>query len=170
DAGTWTSFNTTARLGQLLPATFPVSGNITLGSFSGTVSGTPVEFQLRTPGTSTVVATFNATLGAAGAFSFPSTLSGTYDVACKASHWLRERLSNVVIGTSGVSGLALTLRNGDVNGDNTVNVSDFLALRAAFGSTSSSGNWNANADLDGNGSVGVSDFLVLRAAFGQSGV
>jgi len=170
DAGTWTSFNATARLGQLLPATFPVSGNITLGSFSGTVSGTPVVFQLRTPGTSTVVATFNATLGTAGAFSFPSTLSGTYDVACKASHWLRERLSNVVIGTSGVSGLALTLRNGDVNGDNTVNVSDFLALRAAFGSTSSSGNWNANADLDGNGSVGVSDFLVLRAAFGQSGV
>lgn len=33
----------------------------------------------------------------------------------------------------------LDMVNGDVNGDNSVNVADFLALRAAFGTTRGSG-------------------------------
>lgn len=78
---------------------------------------------------------------------------------------LRKKLEAVTLG----AGRNFVLINGDVNGDDTVNIADFLALRAAFGSSPASANWNRNADLNGDGSVNVSDFLILRAGFGKSG-
>lgn len=65
--------------------------------------------------------------------------------------------------------IPVTLLNGDVNGDNRVNIADFIALRAAFGSSPGSGSWNPRADLNGDGTVGIADFLILRANFGRSG-
>ncbi|MCW5940768.1 MAG: hypothetical protein KIS66_00960 [Fimbriimonadaceae bacterium] len=63
----------------------------------------------------------------------------------------------------------LLLINGDVNGDNSVNLADFLALRGAFGATTDSPKWNPGADLNRDGTVNVMDFLVLRSGFGQIG-
>ena len=59
--------------------------------------------------------------------------------------------------------------NGDVNGDNTVSLSDFSALRTAFNSTASDPNWNPNADLNGDGVVSLADFSILRNSFNESG-
>ena len=58
----------------------------------------------------------------------------------------------------------LVLCPGDVTGDAAINVSDFLALKSAFGNACS-GCW---ADIDGNGTVAVGDFLALNSAFGNS--
>jgi len=77
-----------------------------------------------------------------------------------------------LVALNGVGGdfqIGATLFNGDVDGSNAVNIADFLALRAAFGSTPGSPTWNERADLDGNGSVGVPDFLILRKNFGRFG-
>lgn len=63
----------------------------------------------------------------------------------------------------------LSLVNGDVNGDNSVNVSDFFALRAAFRKSFGQLGYYENADLDGSGSVGVADFLILHGSFGPAG-
>ena len=50
---------------------------------------------------------------------------------------------------------------GDLNGDGTVGIVDFLALLAAWGP-----NPGHAADLDGDGTVGIVDFLQLLAAWG----
>lgn len=166
--GTWNTYRAEFRMGTLVPAA-TVSGTVTLGDFPPGPTGVPVVVRLLNPSTSAVVANTTLNLGPGGAFTWAAGQTGTFHVDVKGPHWLRRRLPNVTIGSSGVSGLSFSLVNGDVNGDNVVNVMDFLALRAAFGSNSSSGNWNPNADLDGSGAVNVGDFLILRSRLGQSG-
>jgi hypothetical protein len=51
---------------------------------------------------------------------------------------------------------------GDLNGDDTVNVSDLLALIASWGPCT-----GCSADLDGNGTVDVADLLQLLALWGE---
>ncbi|MCW5941137.1 MAG: proprotein convertase P-domain-containing protein [Fimbriimonadaceae bacterium] len=149
-------------------ATRPVSGTITLGQYTASPNGVQLTMILRNTGSTVALETKTVTLDGSGNYSFQTSLQGTYDLAIKGSHWLRKVVP-VNIAAGGVTGVNASLLNGDVNGDNTVNISDFVALRAAFGSSSGSGNWNPNADLNGDGSVNLADFLILRARFGNSG-
>lgn len=151
-----------------VPGGSPVSGTLALQDFGGSLATVPVSVQLRTPGTSTVVATYTVTAAANGTFSFAPTQTGTYDLAFKASHWLRAKVANVVVGGA-VSVGSISLVNGDVNGDNQVSASDQAALSAAYRSTSSSGNWNASADLNGDGQVSASDQAILSKNYRKTG-
>ncbi|MCW5941499.1 MAG: hypothetical protein KIS66_04665 [Fimbriimonadaceae bacterium] len=151
-----------------LATTRTVSGNVTLQNFAGTVAGTPVRVEIRSPGSTVPLETYDTTLASGGAYGVVTSLNGTYDVTIKSSHWLRAKSANVSVSGSGAT-VSLSLVNGDVNGDNTVNIADFLQLRAAFGSSTGGAGWNPNADLNGSGSVNVADFVILRGSFGQSG-
>lgn len=166
----------TATVTAGLPTGQTASGNITVASgttVSGTISlngraslvGEELTIQVRQAGTSTVLASYNVVIASGNAYSFVTSLSGTHDLSAKFRTSLRKKLAGVALG----AGRDFVLINGDVNGDDTVNIADFLALRAAFGSSPASANWNRNADLNGDGSVNVSDFLILRAGFGKSG-
>lgn len=86
----------------------------------------------------------------------------------RASHWVRKKVSSVSI-TGNVSGLSLTLANGDVNGDNQVDNADQTLLTAAFMSNASSPNWNPDADLNGSGQESASDQAILSGSYGQIG-
>jgi subtilisin family serine protease len=149
-------------------ATATVAGTINLQSYP---SGTAREMviQLRTPGTQTVVESFSLNCTNGTAFSINTTKRGLFDVAIKGAHFLRGVIPNVNITNAGVSGLFISLRNADINGDNSVSTADLNALRTAFGSTSASGNWNPMADLNGDGSVSTADLSILRVNFGQVG-
>ncbi|GMV89381.1 MAG: hypothetical protein AMXMBFR81_23120 [Chthonomonas sp.] len=63
----------------------------------------------------------------------------------------------------------LVLLNGDVNGDNSVGIPDFLILRQAFGSQEGGDGYDARADLNRDGTVNILDFLLFRQNYGQSG-
>lgn len=52
---------------------------------------------------------------------------------------------------------------GDIDGDGHTNLADLKLLVAAWNSTPTSGNWNANADLDKDNYVGLSDLKILIA-------
>ena len=52
---------------------------------------------------------------------------------------------------------------GDIDGDGTIGITDFLALLAAWGP-----NPGHPADLDGDGMVGITDFLLLLANWGPA--
>ena len=54
---------------------------------------------------------------------------------------------------------------GDLDGDGTVGITDFLALLAAWGPCPAPPD-PCPADLDGDGAVGVTDFLILLANWG----
>jgi hypothetical protein len=146
----------------------PFTGHVNLGDYGGPVAGQSVTIEVRNPGTPTVVKSYATTLDASGNFAVTTTLFGNYDVAVKASHWLRK-LAHVTFDRSGASSVSVTLANGDVNGDNVVSLGDFTQLRAAFGSSPGAQNWNPNADLNGDDSVSLGDFTILRAHFGASG-
>lgn len=149
-------------------ASVNVSGTITLQNF-GTTNDRTITVDIRTHGTTTVLESHNITVHNGSAFSFTTTRQGNFDLAFKGAHFLRKTLTNVNIGSTGVSGLTPSLKNGDCDGSNVVGTSDFNAMRAAWGSISTSSNWNANCDLDGNGTVGTADFNILRNFWGQLG-
>lgn len=73
---------------------------------------------------------------------------------------LAEGLNVVEIGT---------LRTGDANGDNCVNVSDFTLLRTTYGKSVRDLGYDPRADFDDNDVVDIADFTLLRANFGQCG-
>ncbi|MCW5942819.1 MAG: right-handed parallel beta-helix repeat-containing protein [Fimbriimonadaceae bacterium] len=145
-----------------------VSGSVAfedLASGAPKPSGLTVEFY--DSAASAPFATWPVELGADGAFVLPAP-GPLVEIGFRTGTWLRKRVAaNTTNGN--VTGLNVSLSNGDVNGDNSVNVSDFLLLRAAYGSTAGTPSFRPEADLNRDGSVGVADFLILRRNFGRSG-
>ena len=145
-----------------------LSGTVTLQDYQRDPKDNIVSVQFRRASDGALFETQSVRLLQGGALQVATGLLGDFDVRVKASRWLSKTVR--VRLTSGTSiGHAFDLMNGDVNGDNTVNTADFLKVRAAFGSRSGDGNWNASADLNGDGTVGVQDFLIVRKNFGRSG-
>jgi hypothetical protein len=147
------------------PAT--VRGTLTFQDYGG--APVQVTVLIRNPGSLTTLQTITFTPAANGNFSFLAPGPGTYDMAFKASHWLRKSVANVTVTAFGASGLTPSLTNGDINGDNVISLGDFTQLRTAFGSQVGDGNYSVNADLNGNGNVSLSDFTILRNRFGSAG-
>ncbi|MCS6831539.1 MAG: carboxypeptidase-like regulatory domain-containing protein, partial [Armatimonadota bacterium] len=104
-----------------------------------------------------------------GKYTLADVAEGTYDIAFKASHWLRAVVPGVVVSGADVSGVDVSLINGDIDGDNEVTLFDFGALVAAFGSVPGDDNWNPEADLDGDEDITLFDFGILVRNFGATG-
>ena len=68
-----------------------------------------------------------------------------------------------------VSGLNVSLINGDCDGDNTIGTDDYLLLNGAFDTVPGDALFDARADLNGDESVGTDDYLILNAVFDTSG-
>lgn len=147
-----------------------ISGYVKLHDWVVTEAGVPVVVEIRLPGSTTPLESHLATLDANGAYSFTTNLApGTYDIAAKPSHWLRQTLANQTIGVFGVGNVDFSLTNADCNGDNVVSLGDFSELRAAMNSMPGDPNWDPNADLNGDSVVSIADFNILKANFGLSG-
>lgn len=107
----------------------------------------------------------------AGLHAYPSHLIGPLTVRVRRHETFLSEVVEVPVPVGGADvnlGVVL-LRNGDVNGDNSVGIPDFIQLRNAFGSVPASPNWNPNADLNRDGSVSIADFLIFRSNFGATG-
>ena len=146
-----------------------VAGSLTLSNYLGSSANLPFTIELRNATTNAVIQTVNLSgLGAGNTFAFTTTqLSGSYKLRVKAGKRFLGVVNNINLTLSGASGLSYTLTNGDVDGNNTVNNTDFTLLRAVWGSTGNGA--NDGADLNGDGTVGNLDFAILRANLGQSG-
>ncbi len=57
---------------------------------------------------------------------------------------------------------------GDFDGDNDVDLSDFVLFVDVFGTTFSSADWNPVFDLDDDGEISLSDFVIFVHNFGKS--
>jgi len=145
-----------------------VTGNVELGDYDpAKVSQVPVSLKVYKAGK--LVRTATLTLDENGNYTLPNVVAGTYDFAFKASHWLQVVVRDVVVPKEGLTGLDVSLINGDIDGDNEVTLFDFGALVAAFGSVPGDSNWNPDADLDGDEEVTLFDFGVLVRNFGAIG-
>lgn len=153
--------------GVLLRKAYAISGNIELREYGGDVTQVPIYAELRQGGVA--VRTETLFTDSAGNYVIPNVAPGTYDVAFKASHWLRAVVPNVTVANADVTGVDVSLTNGDIDGDNEVTLFDFGELVAAFGAVPGDDNWNSNADLDGDAEVTLFDFGILVGSFGAIG-
>jgi|GEM_PF-2414971 len=103
----------------------------------------------------------------------PTEYTGAYNPATAGENALGSYGINTANNTvwavvnNGTGNFAVMQRTpGDVNGDGTVNFSDFSILRSNFGTTTGA-TWSQGA-FTGNGAVNFTDFGLMRANFGTT--
>lgn len=143
-------------------------GVINLDGANGPLRPTTVALEFREEGHPDVLITKVVAVAPDGTFLTDAPSNRVFDVSVKPGHWLR-RTVRFDTRPGAISGAAISLLNGDCNGDNTVSIADFLLLRQAFGASAGDPRFNPNADLNRDGSIGIGDFLLLRRNFGRSG-
>lgn len=149
------------------PAQTRIFGYVELGDFAGDTSTVRVRVEIRPLGSNTPVDVHDTFLDAYGMFSIETWGRGEFDVAVKASHWLRQKHSYVWLWDE--VWIPFSLVNGDIDGDNEVTLFDFGELVVAFGSMPGDSNWSQEADLDGDQEVTLFDFGILVRNFGLIG-
>lgn len=159
-AGTFQAF----RGVQIVPSA-ATSGTVTLQDYPfGDPATQTVVVEIRQGGNT--VDTQNATLDSAGHYSFTTSATGSADLRFKGSHWLAKLVINVTLGSSNVN---VSLRNGDVDDDNTVSIFDYIALSDSFEKSEGDSGYDARADLDGDTTVSIFDYIILSDNFEASG-
>lgn len=163
-----------------LSNTQSVSGTIEYQDFLGSAAPRTASIKFMNPGTQTMVHAQLVSIGGGGPKSYQIfvPISGTFDVYVKGSNWLQKRIPNVSVGPLGVTGLSFSLVNGDINGDNAVDLMDFDVFSEYYDKTSSDADWTVvgangsrpiDADLDGDNAVTLLDFDVFSKNFDASG-
>lgn len=77
-----------------------------------------------------------------------------------------EIAANPALDSDGDGRLNVCECRGDINNDNTTNLTDLAVLLASFGTCQGSGGYNPLADLTADNCVDLSDLAVLLGAFG----
>lgn len=150
------------------PVQTRIFGYVELGDFVGDTTTVPVRVEIRPLGSNVPVEVHDTFLDANSVFHIETWKTGEFfDIAVKASHWLRQRLTYAWLWKE--VWIPFSLTNGDIDGDNEVSLLDLGQLVAAFGSVPGAGNWNANADLDGDNEVTMLDFGIIVRNFGLVG-
>ncbi|MCE9558495.1 MAG: hypothetical protein K8R88_06050 [Armatimonadetes bacterium] len=169
----------TARSGSLafqlrgtVTAPQTLSGTVALSDF-GDSAGQVVQVEVFNSGaTGTPLQTHPATLSSTGAFSVtasPILVAGSYDIRVKGEHWLAKRVSGVSVTGSGATGVDATLTNGDVNGDNVIDLTDYTEIVTDFNSLIGDPNYHTWVDLNGDGVIDLTDYTVLVTNFNALG-
>lgn len=145
-----------------------VTGTVTFGDLDTSATKPDCAvFEFRDPNTLRVISSVVGLLDQTGAYDINAPGSGTFNLAVKHTHWLRQG-QNVTI-TSGLGNANFTLVNGDANEDNEVSIGDYALLSTAFNSVPGNGNWNPMADFNGDEEVNIGDFAILSFNFGMTG-
>ncbi|MCW5943861.1 MAG: hypothetical protein KIS66_16645 [Fimbriimonadaceae bacterium] len=143
-------------------------GVLDLDGASGNYRPTLADLEFREVGLPNNLVTKRVTIDAQGRFQTDAPSNRAFDVSVKIENWLR-RTTTFDTRNGPITNASLALLNGDCNGDNSVNVADFLLLRRAFGSSVGQSEYRSTTDLTRDGSVNVADFLALRRNFGRTG-
>ncbi len=137
-----------------------LSGTVNLMSILGNPSQVAATAALRQNGQT--VSTLPLVLGSQGQYALEIPDDGNYNILFHAQHWLRKAQTVYLSGE--VAGLNVQLANGDADGDNQVNLFDFVQLDMNFGKTNM-----PMADLDMDGFVTLFDYVIIDMFFGSHG-
>ncbi len=86
---------------------------------------------------------------------------GSYSLTINGSHWLTRKINQVNV--NGTNIVNTTLTNGDADGNNGVDLFDFVQLDINWGHP------HAMSDLDGDGNVNLFDYVIIDTNFGAKG-
>lgn len=105
--------------------------------------------------------------GSDGSYLIP-VYPGAYRLGFKAGGWLQTVYTHPTAGSVvnvdriGTDGIDITLLSGDVNGDNVVNMGDYMPMKYAWLSVRGDKTYRLNADLNRDGQINMGDYLLLR--------
>ncbi len=138
----------------------PASLELTInpgGGYLGALGGVVLHYSL------SEVNTYSGTLvpDHSGKAWITGIQNGRYDLRMSSSHWLTRLIKNIDISQD--TSLTVSLTNGDADGDNQINLFDFVVLDQHFGTSDSM------ADLDGSGQVNLFDYVIIDQNFGARG-
>ncbi|MEP0764978.1 MAG: hypothetical protein HRF45_00340 [Fimbriimonadia bacterium] len=91
---------------------------------------------------------------------------GTYHIRVKVANWLTVWVRNVTMGWSGATLTFPTAVNGDVNGNDVVELADVSSILVNFGNTGAPG---IVGDLNWDGTVTLQDVTISLLNFGKAG-
>jgi hypothetical protein len=140
-----------------------ISGHLTLESYIPSPNGLRADIIVRDGET---VETFPNTLltGSDGAYQVMTHIgAGDVEVLAKVSHWLRGLHAGVNTLNGDVDGVDMSLKNGDADDNNSVDLTDLNAILIRFGQA------GGMEDLNGSGTVDLPDLNVALINFGQTG-
>lgn len=152
-----------------------IAGQLTLESV-GNPQGDPVEVEILDLADN-VVQTHSIFLGWMGYFAIETGLAGgPYRARFKGKHHISN--SDVFDIASGVGNVALTLKNGDIDNDNSVTIFDYIELSLAFGKTRDDADFYTpgpsgfapfQSDIDRDFEVTIFDYIILSGNFDELG-
>ncbi|MCE9557996.1 MAG: hypothetical protein K8R88_03510 [Armatimonadetes bacterium] len=107
-----------------------------------------------------------------GNLTIPVEGRDAYRVRVRGRHWLSAQttLKTPNIARINPSPPILSLINGDVNGDDVVDLSDYTLLVTSFNAVIGDAAFNADADLNGDGVIDLTDYTVMVTHFNAVGV
>jgi hypothetical protein len=129
----------------------------------------PITLTLKSASTEINYPTQNTDASGFFTVSVGSLAPGIYNWRVKGPKFLANSGSVSLSGSGTTQQEMGTIRTGDANNDNRVNVTDFSILKATFGKGSGDPGYDDRADLNGDTRVNVTDFTLLRNNFGLAG-
>ena len=103
-----------------------------------------------------------------GNFTSLPVTPNNYRVRVKTTYTL-SAATTVNLNGGSVSGVNFTLRGGDINSDNAVDISDLLVLIGAYNKVSGQTGFSAAADINSDGADDISDLLIIIGNYNQLG-
>ena len=138
-----------------------VAGVLTLDGIASRAIAQNLTFAFRPVGGGTTITKTQYVLPG-GAFSFAGLPAANYTVRIKGEKYLASTTSAFVMNGS-ISNVAATLKAGDGNGDNVVDIGDFGLLVNVYNSdlALSGSGYDYRADFNGDGVIDIGDFGLL---------
>lgn len=119
------------------------------------------------------------TSNAAGVYNLPNLPTGTYTVRATYSGYLPSEKTGIAISANALTITieTVTLRGGDVNGDNAINILDIGSIISKFGRASVTvGSYSAAScggdeavDINDDGLINISDLAIAAGNWGLVG-
>ncbi|NEN23585.1 hypothetical protein G3O08_08735 [Cryomorpha ignava] len=139
-----------------------VNWNINCGSRNVTITLVNLEFAEL----NNVIIT---TIDENGHFTLEEVPAGAYNILVKVEGYLAKLSAGIVVAEGQNSFNTGAIIAGDVNGSNSINISDISTISASFGSLSTDDDYNYLADFNCDGIINVVDISVLNLSFGMVG-
>jgi hypothetical protein len=154
----------------------PENDNATCATiFTGDLSilnlcgGRNYTIRLFEPGTTNLVQEVGGTVSSDGSVSNGLQNFGTYDVFIQVEGYLQKGLANIPLLTPNPVVAAPELMGGDLQGDNLINIEDFIIFTNSFFSETGEADYDIIYDLNCSGGINTADFDILRVNYFEQG-
>ena len=140
-------------------------------TFPGARVGSDVEsfaVKVFTPTLGSEVWSGNAPTDSAGVLTITGLTPGTYDIGIKSAICVSQVNFSVNL-SSGTNVVDLTIRSGDCDASDYVDMGDYSAFSTAFETLPCDVKWDAGADLDRNGYIDMGDYSMFCTYYEEQG-